>query len=123
MANDVPLPVWNSTTGSWEPVDMRDGQRVTRWPDGFDPGILPLPEYQEGEHVQFVRDETCAREGRVRRVLLAPRPGSRPAEGQRSWLVNRLKVRTKKSVESLCVEASAQKRWAEASTRFPVLGF
>ena len=67
----LPVPVWNSMTGSWEPVDYRHGQCVVSWPDGFDPLSFPLPEYRDGDHVQFVRDETCAREGVVRRVLLS----------------------------------------------------
>lgn len=66
----LPVPVWNSVTGSWEPVDFRNGQRVVSWPDGFDPTSLPAPEYSDGDCVQFVRDETCAREGVVRRVFL-----------------------------------------------------
>jgi hypothetical protein len=57
-------------TGSWEPVDFRNGQRVVNWPDGFDPTSLPTPEYSDGDCVQFVRDETCAREGVVHRVFL-----------------------------------------------------
>lgn len=66
----LPVPVWNSSTGMWEPLDFRQGQRVGSWPDGFDPAMLPVPEYHDGDHVQFVRDETCAREGVIRRVLL-----------------------------------------------------
>lgn len=66
----LPVPVWNGAIGSWEPVDFRQGQRVVVWPEGFDHTTLPAPEYREGEHVQFVRDETCARDGVVRRVLL-----------------------------------------------------
>lgn len=54
----------------WEPVDFRNGQRVVTWPEGFDPALLPVPEYSDGDSVQFVRDETCTREGVVRRVLL-----------------------------------------------------
>ena len=66
----LPVPVWNGIIGQWEPVDFRSGQRVVSWPDGFDSTQLPLPEYRDGDRVQFVRDETCAREGIVRRVLL-----------------------------------------------------
>ena len=65
----LPVPVWNSAMGRWEPVDFRLGQRVVSWPSGFDPAALPAPEYSDGDRVQFVRDETCAREGTVRRVL------------------------------------------------------
>ena len=66
----LPVPVWNSRLACWEPVDFRHGQHVTSWPDGFDPADLPQPEYRDGERVQFVRDETCAREGVVRIVML-----------------------------------------------------
>ena len=66
----LPVPVWNNRIGQWEPLDFRHGQCVTRWPDGFDPTRLPLPDYRDGDRVQFVRDETCAREGVVRMVLL-----------------------------------------------------
>jgi hypothetical protein len=66
----IPVPVWNSLRGYWEPVDFRNGQRIVNWPDGFDPTLLPAPAYSDGDRVQFVRDETCAREGIVRRVLL-----------------------------------------------------
>jgi hypothetical protein len=66
----IPVPVWNGLRGYWEPVDFRNGQCVVSWPDGFDPTLLPVPEYSDGDRVQFVRDETCAREGIVRRVLL-----------------------------------------------------
>ncbi len=70
MANsDIPVPVWNTLAGDWEPVDFWNRQRVTQWPPGFNPHWLPTPEFQEGDRVQFVRDETCAREGIVRRVL------------------------------------------------------
>lgn len=65
----VLVPMWNSTIGRWEPVDFRDGQRVVQWPYDFRHELLPIPGYQEGDRVQFVRDETCAREGTVRRVL------------------------------------------------------
>jgi len=64
-----PVPVWNSTMGRWEPIDFRNGQRVVAWPHGFSPQLLPIPEYHEGDRVQFVRDETCARDGAVRLVL------------------------------------------------------
>ena len=66
----VPVPVWNGMIGQWEPVDFRNGQRVVSWPANFDATLLPIPEYSDGDRVQFVRDETCAREGTVRRVLL-----------------------------------------------------
>jgi len=66
----LPVPVWNNRVGHWEPIDFRHGQRVAAWPDEFDLTQLPLPEYREGDRVQFVRDETCAREGVVRMVLL-----------------------------------------------------
>jgi hypothetical protein len=39
------------------------------WPDGFRQEFLPTPEYQEGDRVQFVRDECCARDGTVHLVL------------------------------------------------------
>jgi len=66
----LPVPMWNNTLGEWEPVDFRNGQKVVEWPQGFDPGTLPFPEYRDGDRVQFVRDETCTREGIVRLVLL-----------------------------------------------------
>lgn len=66
----LPVPVWNNRIGRWEPLDFRQGQRVTRWPDGFDLARLPRPDYRDGDRVQFVRDETCARAGVVRMVLL-----------------------------------------------------
>jgi len=66
----LPVPMWNNTSGNWEPVDFRNGQKVVEWPDGFDPATLPDPEYHDGDRVQFVRDETCTREGTVRLVLL-----------------------------------------------------
>ena len=66
----LPVPVWNNRIGQWEPLDFRHGQRVTVWPDGFDPAQLLQPDYRDGDRVQFVRDETCAREGVVRMVLL-----------------------------------------------------
>jgi hypothetical protein len=65
----LPVPVWNGSAGNWEPVDFRNGQRMVNWPDGFDPTSLPVPEYNDGDRVQFVRDETCTREGIVRQVL------------------------------------------------------
>jgi hypothetical protein len=43
---------------------------VGAWPHGFRQELLPFPEYQERDRVQFVRDETCAREGVVRLALL-----------------------------------------------------
>lgn len=43
---------------------------MVAWPHGFRHELLPIPDYQEGDRVQFVRDETCAREGVVRLVLL-----------------------------------------------------
>ena len=55
--------------GSWEPIDFRNGKRVVEWPHGFSPQLLPIPEYHEGDRVQFVRDETCARDGTVLLVL------------------------------------------------------
>jgi hypothetical protein len=64
------VPVWNRMIGRWEPVDFRNGQDVVEWPHGFRQELLPIPDYQEGDRVQFVRDETCAREGVVRLVLL-----------------------------------------------------
>ncbi len=64
------VPVWNRMIGRWEPVDFRNGQHVAAWPHGIRHELLPIPEYQEGDRVQFVRDETCAREGVVRLVLL-----------------------------------------------------
>jgi hypothetical protein len=67
----LPVPEWNGIRGKWEPIDFRNGQRVVDWPEGFDPLVLPVPEYNDGDKVQFVRDETCAREGVVRRVLLS----------------------------------------------------
>src|ERR1700730_154577 len=66
----LPVPVWDRVTGWWEAVDFRHGQRVVEWPESFDPRMLPVPDYRDGDRVQFVRDETCAREGVVRRVLL-----------------------------------------------------
>jgi hypothetical protein len=66
----LPVPVWNNRIGHWEPIDFRHGQRVAAWPDGLDLARLPLPDYRDGDRVQFVRDETCAREGVVRMVLL-----------------------------------------------------
>ncbi|HEY6542914.1 MAG TPA: hypothetical protein VIZ18_18365 [Ktedonobacteraceae bacterium] len=66
----LPVPVWNNRLGCWQPVDFPHEQRVTIWPDGFDPARLPQPEYRDGERVQFVRNEACAREGVVRMVML-----------------------------------------------------
>jgi hypothetical protein len=66
----LPVPVWNNRVGQWEPIDFRHGQRVAAWPDGCDLARLPLPDYRDGDRVQFMRDETCAREGVVRMVLL-----------------------------------------------------
>ena len=68
---DLVVPVWNSMMGRWEPVDFRNGQHVVAWPYGFRQELLPIPDYQEGDRVQFVRDETCAREGVVRLAVLA----------------------------------------------------
>jgi len=59
----LPVPVWNGVTDNWEPIDFRNGQRMGNWPDGFDATLLPVPEYSNGNCVQFVRDETCTREG------------------------------------------------------------
>src|SRR6266568_4101281 len=59
-----------STHPTTEPVDFRNGQKIVEWPDGFDPATLPDPHYHDGDRVQFVRDETCTREGTVRLVLL-----------------------------------------------------
>jgi hypothetical protein len=67
---DRVVPVWNSMIGRWEPVNFRNGQQVGAWPHGFRQELLPVPDYQEGDRVQFVRDETCAREGVVRLALL-----------------------------------------------------
>ncbi len=66
----LPVPVWNSRLGHWEPVDFRHGQHVTIWPEEIDVTRLPQPEYRDEDRVQFVRDETCAREGVVRMVML-----------------------------------------------------
>ena len=66
----LPVPVWNNRVGQWEPVDFRHGQHVAAWPNGCDLARLPLPDYRDGDRVQFVRDETCTREGVVRMVLL-----------------------------------------------------
>lgn len=65
----IPVPVWNRGAGAWEPVDFYHGQRVVQWPPGFRQECLPVPEYQEGDRVHFVRDECCAREGTIRMVL------------------------------------------------------
>ena len=66
----LPVPVWNNRIGQWEPLDFRQGQCVTEWPDGLDLARLPQPDYRDGDRVQFVRDETCTREGVVKMVLL-----------------------------------------------------
>jgi len=66
----LPVPVWNNRIGQWEPLDFRQGQRAAAWPGGFDLARLPVSDYRDGDHVKFVRDETCAREGMVRMVLL-----------------------------------------------------
>lgn len=66
----LPVPVWDNRIGWWVAIDFRAGQRAVVWPEEFDPRTLPMPEYCDGDRVQFVRDETCAREGTVRRVLL-----------------------------------------------------
>jgi hypothetical protein len=81
------VPVWNRMIGRWEPVEFRNGQHVLAWPHGFRHELLPIPEYQEGDHVQFVRDETCAREGVVRLVLLqGALPHFRDEQGESiSW--------------------------------------
>ena len=65
----IPVPVWNSIKGSWEPIDFWNGQRLVEWPHGFRQELLPIPEYQEGDRVQFVLDESCARDGTVHLVL------------------------------------------------------
>lgn len=78
----LPVPVWNNRIGQWEPLDFRRGQRVVSWPDGFDPSRLPQLDYRDGDRVQFVRDETCAREGVVKMVRLAWRR-IRPLESGR----------------------------------------
>ncbi len=66
----LPTPVWNTDLGQWEAIDFHDGQIVVAWPEGFDPSRLPAPAYRDGDRVQFVRDETCAREGIVQMVML-----------------------------------------------------
>jgi len=66
----LPVPVWNNRIGQWEPLDFRHGQYVAAWPGGFDPARLLQPDYRDGDRVQFVRDETRAREGVVRMVFL-----------------------------------------------------
>jgi hypothetical protein len=65
----IPVLVWNSIKGSWEPIDFWNGQRLVEWPHGFRQELLPIPENQEGDRVQFVRDESCAREGTVHLFL------------------------------------------------------
>ena len=67
---DRVVPVWNSMIGRLPPADFRNGQHVVEWPHGFRQELLSFPEYQERDRVQFVRDETCAREGVVRLALL-----------------------------------------------------
>jgi hypothetical protein len=67
----LPIPVWNAHTRQWEPVDYRRGQMLVTWPAGVDLIKLPEPLYHDNDAVQFVRDETCAREGVVRLVRLA----------------------------------------------------
>ena len=87
----LPVPVWNNRLSQWEPIDFRHGQRVTAWSDRFDLGQLPLPDYRDGDRVQFVRDETCAREGVVRMVLLrggAYGPFDRVEELIQQWYCN-----------------------------------
>lgn len=73
MSASMPVPVWNNLIGQWEAVDFQHGQRVVNWPAGFDATLLPAPAYSDGDRVQFVRDETCAREGVVRQVLFQGR--------------------------------------------------
>src|SRR3954470_6633529 len=67
----LPIPIWNAHTRQWEPVDYRHGQILVTWPVGVDLTKLPDPLYQDGDAVQFIRDETCAREGVVCLVRLA----------------------------------------------------
>lgn len=77
--------------GKWEPVDFRNGQKVVEWPQGFDPSTLPVPEYRDGDRVQFVCDETCAREGVVRMVMLrggSYSPFDRVEDVIQSWYCN-----------------------------------
>jgi hypothetical protein len=69
MKRSFPVPVWDNAADRWEAVDFQQGQRVVDWPADFDARQLPVPAYHEGDRVQFVRDETCAREGVVRLVL------------------------------------------------------
>lgn len=66
----LPVPVWDRELAWWRAIDFRAGQCVVAWPEGFDPHTLPLPDYRDGDRVQFVRDEICAREGTVHRVFL-----------------------------------------------------
>lgn len=78
----IPVPVWNRNTGAWEPVDFSDGQRVVQWSAGFRQECLPVPEYQEGDRVHFVRDDCCAREGMIRLVLFQGKwSGGRELDG------------------------------------------
>jgi hypothetical protein len=83
----LPVPVWERLSRWWVPLDFRAGQRLVEWPEGFDPHTLPLPEYRAGDRVQFVRDETCAREGTVRYVLL--QGGSYHSLEERDALIQR----------------------------------
>ena len=66
----LPVPVWNNMIGRWEPVDFRNGQKVVPWPKQVDLTALVVPEYRDGNRVQFIRDETCAREGVIHMVML-----------------------------------------------------
>jgi hypothetical protein len=66
----LPVPVWDNRVGQWEPIDFLHGQHVTARPDRFELTQLPLPDYRNENRVQFVREETRAREGVVRMVLL-----------------------------------------------------
>ena len=79
--------MWDRMAHWWEAIDFRTGQRIVAWPEGFDPSTLPLPEYHAGDRVQFVRDETCAREGTVRYVLL--QGGSYSSLEEREELIQR----------------------------------
>lgn len=66
----LPTPVWNVDLSRWEAIDFHAGQTIVAWPEDFDTARLPIPAYCDGDRVQFVRDETCAREGVVRMVML-----------------------------------------------------
>lgn len=81
----APVPIWNSASNTWDLIDFRNGQREVSWPPDFNSRLLPVPEYSEGDRVQFVRDETCAREGVVRLVLFQG-DISRLKEGQGEML-------------------------------------